>query len=116
MFNQVMVHPNDQVYNRFIWRKDSNDPPVVYQCLRLNFGDKPEPDIASNAVNVLARESQTELPEAAKELLEHTYVDDIGGSKPTVDEAVQVTSGNNKILGKGQLQIKLVHGIPATKK
>ena len=31
MFNQVMVHPSDQVYRGFLWRKDSNDPPIVYQ-------------------------------------------------------------------------------------
>ena len=77
--------------------------------MRLNFGDKSAPNIASDAVNFLAKDSQTEFPEAAKELLEHTYVDDVGGSKPIVDEAIQFTSGIDKILGKGQFQIKAWH-------
>ena len=70
MFNQVLVHPDDQVFHRFLWRKNQSDPPTVYQWLRLNFGDKPAPDIASNAINTLAKASQREFPEAAKELQE----------------------------------------------
>ena len=67
MFNQVLVHPDDQVFHRFLGRKYQSDPPTVYQWLRLNFGDKPAPDIASNAINILAKASQLEFPEAAKE-------------------------------------------------
>lgn len=36
MFNQVVVHPDDQIYHRFLWRKNKNEPPTVYQWLRLN--------------------------------------------------------------------------------
>ena len=84
-------------------------PPTVYQWLRLNFGDKPAPDIASNAINILAKASQDEFPEAAKELQDRTYVDDIGGSRPTTAEAKQVTIAIDEVLGKGQFQIKVWH-------
>ena len=49
------------------------------------------------------------MPEAARELQEHVYVDDIGGSKPTVAEAKQITSDMDTILEKGQFQIKCWH-------
>ena len=65
MFNQILVHPDDQVYHRFLWRSKISDSPTVYQWLRLNFGDKLAPDIATNAINTLAR---AEFPEAAKEV------------------------------------------------
>ena len=55
MFNQVLVHPDDQVFHRFLWRSDRSETPSVFQWIRLNFGDKPAPDIASNAINYLAR-------------------------------------------------------------
>lgn len=109
MFNQVMVHPEDQVYHRFLWRKSKSGPPTVYQWLRLSFGDKPSPDIASNSINILAKASQSELPEASRELREHVYVDDIGGSRPTTDEAKQITSEIDRILEKGQFRIKCWH-------
>ena len=74
MFNQILVHPDDQVYHRFLWRSKTSDSPTVHQWLRLNSGDKPAPDIATNAINTLAKLSQAEFPEAAKELQDHVYV------------------------------------------
>ena len=68
MFNQVLVHPDDQVFHRFLWRSDESETPSVFQWLRLNFGDKPAPDIATNAINYLAQVSQVEFPDATQEL------------------------------------------------
>lgn len=52
---------------------------TVYQWLRLNFGDKPATDIATNPINTLANLSQAAFPEAARELQDHVHLDDIGG-------------------------------------
>ncbi|KAK3706998.1 hypothetical protein QZH41_014076 [Actinostola sp. cb2023] len=109
MFNQVMVHQDDQVYHRFLWRKDPSEQPTVYQWLRLSFGDKPAPDIATNSINMLAKSSQALLLEASKELQEHAYVDDIAGSKLQESEAKQVTKDIDTILAKGQFEIKAWH-------
>ena len=109
MFNQILVHPDDQVYHRFLWRSNTSDPPTVYQWLRLNFGDKPAPDIATNAINTLAKLSQAEFPEAAKELQQHVYVDDVGGSRETATKAKQITNHIDAILWKGHFQIKSWH-------
>ena len=109
MFNQILVHPDDQVYHRFLWRSKTSDSPTVYQWLRLNFGDKPAPDIATNAINTLARLSQAEFPEAAKEVQDHVYVDDIGGSRETTARAKQITNDIDSILEKGHFQVKTWH-------
>ena len=109
IFNQVLVHPDDQVFNRFLWRKNQSDAPTVYQWLRLIFGDKPAPDIASNATNILGKATQLEFPETANELQERTYVDDIGGFRPTAAEAKHVTTIIDEVLGKVQLQITSWH-------
>ena len=90
MFNQVLVHPDDQVFHRFLWRSDKSETPSVFQWRRLNFGDKPAPDIASNAINYLAKVSQVEFPDAAQELQDHAYVDDIAGSKSNSTEAKNI--------------------------
>ena len=52
---------------------------AVYQWLRLDFGDKPASDIATNASNTLANLSQAVFPEATRELQDHLHLDDIGG-------------------------------------
>ena len=109
MFNQVLVHPDDHVFHRFLWRSDKSETPSVFQWLRLNFGDKPAPDIASNAINYLAKVSQVEFPDAAQELRNHTYVDDIAGSKSNSTEAKNITEEIDTVLGKGKFQIKAWH-------
>ena len=106
MFNQVLVHPDDQVFHRFSWRSDKSETPSVFQWRRLNFGDKPAPDIASNAINYLAKVSQVEFPDAAQELQDHAYVDDIAGSKSNSTEAKKKIREIDTVLGKGQFQIK----------
>ena len=109
MFNKILVHPDDQVYRRFLWRNSQTEEPTVYQWLRLSFGDKPAPDIASNSIKVLAKASQVKEPQAATELLQHVYVDDVGGSCSTVQEAKQVTTGIDTILENGKFEIKAWH-------
>ena len=66
MFNQVKIHPDDQMFHRFLWTTSDTEQPRVYQWLRLNFGDKPSPDIAAAAINTLAKASEVKYPEAAK--------------------------------------------------
>jgi len=77
----------------------------VYQWLSLNFNDKPAPDIATNAINTLAKLSQAQFPEAAKELQDHVYVDDIGGSRATTAKAKQTIKDIDAILDKGHFQL-----------
>ena len=106
VFNQILVHPDDQVFHRLLWRSDKSETPSVFQWLRLNFGDKPAPDIASNAINYLAKVSQVEFPDAAQVLQDHAYVDDIAGPKSNSKEAKKIIEEIDTVLGKGQFQIK----------
>jgi len=52
MFNQVRIHPDDQVFHRFLSRTTKSEQPRVYQWVRFNFGDKPAPDIAAAAQDI----------------------------------------------------------------
>jgi hypothetical protein len=76
MFNQIMIHPEDQIYHRFWFRQNQDqDPkinqhedPKIFQWVRLNFGDKPAPDIATGSIKVLAKAHQEDLPESSRQL------------------------------------------------
>ena len=110
MFNQIAVHPDDQKYHRFLWRDGETDrEPDVYQWVRLNFGDKPAPDLAINAINILADRAQVESPEAARILKDNTYVDDVAGSETSPEKVKKVVDGIDTILGKGKFAIKAWH-------
>ena len=57
-----VVHPDDKIFHRFPWRKNQHDLSTVYQWLSLNFGSRPAPDIALNAINILAKASHGDFP------------------------------------------------------
>ena len=110
MFNQIAVHADDQKYHQFLWRDgETNKEPDVYQWVRLSFGDKPAPDLAINAINLLADRAQHGSPAAAKNLKDHTYVDDIAGSDTSLEKVIEVTNGIDAILCKGKFAIKAWH-------
>ena len=107
MFNQVLVHPDDQKYHRFLWRNgQSNREPDVYQWVRLSFGDKPAPDLAGWAIKLLAMENSIKHEEAAFVLKKRIYVDDIGHSVKSDKQGETVTSDLDVVLGTGQFEIK----------
>ncbi|XP_015767845.1 PREDICTED: uncharacterized protein LOC107346552 [Acropora digitifera] len=109
MFNQVRIHPDDQVFHRFLWRTNKSEQPRVYQWVRLNFGDKPAPNIAAAAIKTLAKASEAQHSEGAKELCMHVYVDDIGGFRENKARCNKVTSEIDAILSTGQFQVKAWH-------
>jgi hypothetical protein len=110
MFNQIAAHPDDQKYHRFLWRDgDADREPDVYQWVRLSFGDKLAPDLAINAINLLADTVQVETPEAARILKDNTYVDDVAGSETSPEKVKRVVDGIDTILGKGKFAIKAWH-------
>ena len=109
MFNQVRIHPDDQVFHRFLWRTKESEQPRVYQWVRLNFGDKPAPNIAAAAIKSLAKASEAQYLEGAKELCTHVYVDDIGGSRENESRCKKVTSEIDAILSTAQFQVKTWH-------
>ena len=49
MFNEAQIHPDDQVFHRFLCRTNESEQPQVYEWVRLNFLEKPAPDIAAVA-------------------------------------------------------------------
>ena len=72
-----------------------------YQWVRLNYGDKPAPDIAAAAIKTLAKASEAQHSEGAKELCTHVYVDDIGGSRENEARCKKVTKQDAR-----KLQVK----------
>ena len=107
MFNQISMAEEDQKYHRFIWRDgNSSLPIIIYQWLRLIFGDKPSPDLATYAIRYLAELLGIEYPLGAEVLKKKTYVDDVGFSEDEKEKASQITHEVDEILKHAKLSIK----------
>ena len=74
--------------------------------VRLNFGDKPAPDIAAGSIKVLANAYQEHLPEASRQLQDNAHVDDTGGFAPTPEKNKKITADIDIILSTGNFEVK----------
>ena len=107
-FNQVGLDIHDQRFHRFLWRNGDPFQPVrILQWLRVLFGDKPSPDMATYALRFLATKYQEEYPQGAAKLEDTTYVDDVGYSERDEESAGQVQIEVDRILEKGKFSIKV---------
>ena len=59
----------------------------------FKFRQKPAADIAANSIQVLAKAAEQQQPQEAADLLKHVCMDDVAGSKATVEE---VKEGNDR--------------------
>ena len=86
MFNQIRIHPDDQVFHRFLWRINESKQPRVYQWVRLSFGDKHAPDIAAAAIKTLAKQKalKQQLEDTKKDLLDRN--DDVIEKQRKINE------------------------------
>ena len=99
MFNQIALTERDQCYHRFLWRfGDLQLEPLVFQWLRVLFGDKPSPDLAGFSIKLLADIHRDYCPIGAKVLENDTYIDDVGHSTADSTTANRIIGEVDKIL------------------
>ena len=107
MYHRILIPERDQHVHRFLWRNvDQRRPPDVYLKTVLTFGDKPAPAMAQIALQKTAKCAEEEHPEAARCLLENTYMDDICDSVASLDVAEQRTREIDEILQDGGFKVK----------
>ena len=67
MFLQILLRESDCQLHRFLWRDlDTSKEPDIYALLRVTFGDKSSPDMASFVMLKIAEENKASTPEASK--------------------------------------------------
>ena len=115
MFNQIEVAESDQIFHRFVWRfGNENSQPLAFQWLRLPFGDRPAPDIATNSVRMLAEISRQSEPIRSNIIDKEMYMDDIGHSIATVEDAVRARNEVDAVLARGKLETNVWNSNHAT--
>ena len=107
MYHRVLIPERDQHVPRYVWRNfETSRDPDVYVKTVLTFGDKPAPAMAQIARQKAAKESQSSHPEAAKAIMDNSYMDDICDSVDTVKDARRQTNDVGTVLEKGSFKIK----------
>ena len=107
MFHSVHLGPVEQHCHRFLWRElDESKDPDTYIMERVNFGDRPAPAIATEALMMTAESFKDEYPRAARFVEESSYVDDLADSVKTEELAKELAKDTESLLANGNFHIK----------
>lgn len=106
MYRQILVHPEDQPYQKILWRDNQNQPIRTYQLTTVTYGTKPAPFLAMMCLKQLATAEQKNYPDAAKALEESFYMDDYCGGQHSIEQANQLKQDLIKILRKGGFNLR----------
>ena len=107
MYHSVKTPPVEQHTHRFLWRNMNVSEEVdTYVIQRVSFGDKPSATIATVALRKTAQMGKEVRPEAAKIILENTYMDDIIDSVRDKRKARSTTPDIEKLIDKGRFKVK----------
>lgn len=98
MYHQILIADEDQQCQRFLWRGgDQTKKPTIFILQVMAFGPTCSPSSAQAVKNANARLFEESCPEAAKAIMETTYVDDYFNSHDDVETAIRVSNDAIKI-------------------
>jgi len=90
MFWAIRVEGDDKDYLRYMWQFKGQNEMTLMRSLSLIFGSISSPFQATWVINQHSIKFEEQFPRARKAIRDSTYVDDISGFNPNIDEAVKM--------------------------
>lgn len=90
MYRAIKMHPDDQQFQRILWRFDSNHQIREYELTTVTYGTKAAPFLAIRTLKQLAEDVEKNYPLAAKIINDDFYVDDVLTGANTIEEAEEI--------------------------
>ena len=100
MYRQVLVHPDDQLYQYIVWRESTDQPLKHYRLLTVTYGTAAAPYLATRTLKMLAESERQNFPMAARALIEDTYMDDLMTGAETEEECIELATQLRALLLK----------------
>ncbi|KAH9634604.1 hypothetical protein HF086_009256 [Spodoptera exigua] len=106
MFRQVWVHPDDQRFQKIIWRDDKSDVLHEYQLTTVTYGTKAAPFLAMMTLRQLAEDERKSFPAAAKVVENCFYTDDLLHGAHTIQSAKNMKQDLIQMLKTGGFNLR----------
>ena len=90
MFNMIRICERDQQCQRILWRENLDEPIKTYIATVMLFGPTSSPFTSQYVKNTTAELWIDRYPDAARTLIERTYMDDVLTSEPSIEKALEV--------------------------
>eukprot|EP00795_Rhopilema_esculentum_P014094 gene14094-5082_t len=106
MFLQILLNPEDQVFHRFLWRKDPQDKSEIYQFKAVIFGDAPSPFLACHVIKRVLEDHNGSNVDVFNALSRNLYMDDLLHSCISIAEAKDIVKGTCEVLEKDGFRMR----------
>ncbi|XP_062535396.1 uncharacterized protein LOC134204615 [Armigeres subalbatus] len=106
MFRQIKVLPEDRPLQCILWRKHPTQDVVTYELGTVTYGTKSAPFLATRTLQQLVADEGQCFPQAAKAILEDTYMDDVITGADTIEEATDLRKQLVEMLQCGGFRLR----------
>ena len=87
MYTQIWVSPDQQDYQRILWRRKPQDSVSAFRLKTVTYGTASAPWLATRCLNQIAEDVKDINPRAAAIIRSDFYVDDILSGANTIEQA-----------------------------
>jgi hypothetical protein len=107
MYLQILVHPDDRVYQEVLWGRNPETNQIqTYQLNTVTFGTGPSAFLATQTLIQLANDERLNYPVASEAILKSFYVDDFITSTHDIQQAKILIQEMNAIMTKGGFKLR----------
>lgn len=105
MYRQVLVHPDDQKYQKILWRAREQDPIKTFRLKTVTYGQACAPHCAIRALVQCASDNEIQFPRGASIIKNCFYVDDLLTGADNLQEARTIEQEVTAVLKTGGFNI-----------
>ncbi|XP_078051341.1 uncharacterized protein LOC144477492, partial [Augochlora pura] len=106
MFRQILVHPEDSIFQKILWRKSPRDAIRTYQLNTVTYGTAAAPFLAVRCLQQLAEDEAKSYPLAAYAIRKDFYMDDLLTGANSIDDAAKLIAELIKVLQRGGMNLR----------
>lgn len=105
MFRQILIHKDDQKYQKILWRFDDNEEIREFVLRTVTYGMKSSPFLAMRVMIELAENYAERYPLAAYATKFERYTDDFMTGADSEEQAIKLYSELKEMLAKGKFEL-----------
>ena len=108
MYRQIWIHPDDQPFQRIVFRRIKKEAVKTFQLKTVTFGIKCAPFLAIRTLHELSKDVESKNPTVSNILSKEVYVDDILSGGHSLNEAKMKQTDLKTVLASAGFPVKKV--------
>ncbi|XP_044005877.1 uncharacterized protein LOC122850886 [Aphidius gifuensis] len=106
MFRQIIIHPDDQKYQRIFCRHTLDSPVQEYELTTVTYGTKPAPFLALATLKQLELEEGDRFPLVKSAISQGSYMDDIYVEADNIQQGIDKVVQIQQMLHSGGFELR----------